>query len=300
MKNHNYSLFSSLLLTSIFLLISCKNRDLNYIDYYNKVYTIDSIHRVNKDTLATIKQYKKLFRQYPPVQNERITEYEVYIKMADKYHQDFGGVKSLDKLLAQTAPYWQPDRDFYQLYKRHGIDSLQVEKKFQRWRKGLNQVLVDSFSIAFTRDQHNRNIKEIVEMNDKKNAELLLWTFKNYGYPSLQKKGHLGRDGQLMAMGTMLNHMAYTKYYEYFKAKLLEYVKSGECTPRDYIEMVDKYQYANKGATMYGIFMRFDEANLSAADSARIDKNRAAVGFPRMKTSMKIAKDFFDKLKKQK
>lgn len=300
MKNHNYNLFLYTILISIFLFLSCKNRELNYIDYYNKVYAIDSIHRIQKDTLATIKRYKKLFRKYPPVQNERINEYEVYIKMADKYHKNFGGVKSLDKLLAQTAPYWQPEPDFYRLYRRHGIDSMQVEQKFQQWRKGLNQVLVDSFSVAFIRDQHNRNIKETVEMNDKKNAELLVWTLKNYGYPSKQKIGHLGREGQLMSMGTMLNHMAYTKYYEYFKTELLKYVKSGECTPRDYIEMVDKYQYVNNGPTMYGIFMRYNEANLNAADSARIDKNRAAIGFPRMKTSMKIAKDFFDKLKKRK
>ncbi|BAP30175.1 uncharacterized protein CHSO_1138 [Chryseobacterium sp. StRB126] len=119
------------------------------------------------------------------------------------------------------------------------------------------------------------------------------------GIHHYKKKGHRGREGQLMSMGTMLNHMAYTKYYEYFKKELLPYVKSGECTPRDYIEMVDKYQYVNNGVTMYGIFMRYSEANLNAADSARIDKNRAAIGFPRMKTSMKIAKDFFDKLKKQ-
>lgn len=300
MKNHTYNLILYSSLIFIFLFHSCKNRQLNYIDYYNKVYTIDSIHRIHKDTLATIQQYKRLFKKYPPVQNERITEYEVYIKMASKYNQDFGGAKSLDKLLTQTAPYWQPNRSFYQLYKRHGIDSMQVEKKFQNWRRGLNQVLVDSFSIAFTRDQHNRSIKETVQMNDRKNAELLIWTLKNYGYPSKQKIGHLGREGQLMAMGTMLNHMAYTQYYEYFKKELLQYVKSGECTPRDYIDMVDKYQYANNGPTIYGIFMRFDEANLNSADSARIDKNRAAIGFPRMKTSMKIAKDFFDKLKKQK
>ncbi|OCA71892.1 hypothetical protein BBH99_13325 [Chryseobacterium contaminans] len=300
MQNHKYSLFIFTIFIFIFILFSCKTKDINYINYYNKVYTIDSIHRIHKDTLATIKRYKKLFKQYPPVQNERITEYEVYIKMADKYHKNFGGVKSLDKLLAQTAPYWPPDRDFYQLYKRHGIDSAQVEQKFQQWKKGLNQVLVDSFSIAFKRDQYNRHIKETVEMNDNKNAKLLIWTLKNYGYPSMQKMGLWGDNRTLMSMGMMLNHMAYTKYYEYFKTELLQYVKSGECTPRDYIDMVDKYQYVNNGITMYGIFMRYSEANLNAADSARIDKNRAAIGFPRMKTSVKIAKDFFDKLKKQK
>ncbi|BAP30176.1 uncharacterized protein CHSO_1139 [Chryseobacterium sp. StRB126] len=193
MKNYKHRHYLFTLLIISLAVFSCKNRELNYIDYYNKVYTIDSIHRVQKDTLATIKQYKKLFRQYPPVQNERITEYEVYIKMADKYHKNFGGIKSLDKLIAQTGPYWRPESDFFQLYKRHGIDSVQVEQKFQQWKKSLNQVLVDSFSIAFTRDQYNRHIKETVEMNDKKNAELLIWTLKNYGYPSLQKKRTSGK-----------------------------------------------------------------------------------------------------------
>lgn len=300
MKNYKYKCFLYISLLTVFFIFSCKNRDLNYIEYYNKVYTIDSIHRIHKDTLATIKQYKKLFRKYPPVQNERIREFEVYIKMADKYHKNFGGIKSLNKLIAETGPYWRPESDFFTLYKKHGIDSIQVEQKYQRWKRGLNQVLVDSFSIAFKRDQHNRNIKEIVEINDKKNAEFLLWTFKNYGYPSKQKIGLTGKQGVFMPMIDILNHMAYTSYYEYFKTELLKYVKSGECTPREYIDMVDKYQYMNNGLTMYGIFMRYNESDLSAADSARIDKNRAAIGFPRMKTSMKITKDYFDKQKKQK
>ncbi|BAP30177.1 uncharacterized protein CHSO_1140 [Chryseobacterium sp. StRB126] len=298
MRNNTFIVSLSILMVG-YLPFSCKNRELNYIDYYNKVYTIDSIHRIHKDTLATIKQYKKLFRQYPPIQNERIREFEAYIKMADKYHKSFGGMKSLNKLIAQAGPYWRPESDFFKLYKKHGIDSVQVEQKYQEWKRGLNQVLLDSFSIAFKRDQYNRHIKETVEMNDKKNAELLLWTLKNYGYPSKQKIGLTGNHGVFMPMIDILNHMAYTPYYEFLKTELLKYVKSGECTPRDYIDMVDKYQYMNNGITMYGIFIRYDESNLNAADSSRIDKNRAAIGFPRMKTSMKIAKVFFDKLKKQ-
>ncbi|MBP2619375.1 hypothetical protein [Chryseobacterium jejuense] len=298
MRNNTFIVSLAILMVG-YLPLSCKNRELNYFNYYYKVYTIDSTHRVNKDTLATIKQYKKLFRQYPPVQNERIREFEAYIKMADKYHKSFGGIKSLNKLIAQTGPYWRPGSDFFKLYKKHGIDSIQVEQKYQQWKRGLNRVLLDSFSIAFKRDQYNRHIKETVEMNDKKNAELLLWTLKNYGYPSKQKIGLTGNHGVFMPMIDILNHMAYTQYYEFLKTELLKYVKSGECTPRDYIDMVDKYQYMNNGITMYGIFIRYDESNLNAADSARIDKNRAAIGFPRMKTSMKIAKDYFDKLKKQ-
>lgn len=279
----------------VLILFSCKSKKLNYTNYYNKVYAIDSTFRVNKDTLATIRKYRKLFRKFPPVQNERMEEYETYIRYADQYHRNFGGKRSLDKLIAQAAPNWKYKRlepDFFKLYKKYGIDSITVERKVLQWRKSLNKILIDSFSIAFKRDQQNDRVGPHVEMNDRKNAELLIWTFKNYGFPSRQKIGFYGNNEQFMYMGTLLNHMAGTKHYEYFKTKLLEYVKSGDCPPRDYIEMVDKYQYINHLDTVYHIFVYYDTPDLNASDSARINKNRAAIGFPTFKQSMKITKDF--------
>ncbi|MEI3791426.1 MULTISPECIES: hypothetical protein [Chryseobacterium] len=291
-----YSLFL-ILITLAF--ISCKTKKLNYIDYYHKVYAIDSAHRVHKDTLATIRQYKKLFRKYPPAQNERLEEYETYIRYADKFHKKFGGIKSLDKLIAQSAPNWKykrEDRDFFKLYKKYGIDSLTVEQKVLQWKRGLNKILIDSFSIAFKRDQYNDRIGPTVVKDDKKNAELLIWTLKNYGFPSKQKIGLNGNNDQFMPMSILLNHMAGTEHYEYFRTKLLEYVRSGECTPREYIEIVDKYQYIHHLQTVYGIFNHFDAPNFTVSDSARIDKNRITVGFPTLKYSSKITKDFRKKI----
>ncbi|AZA46887.1 hypothetical protein EG346_01035 [Chryseobacterium carnipullorum] len=278
--------------------LSCKSKNLNYIDYYHKVYAIDSMQRVDKDTLATIRQYKKLFRKYPPSQNERMEEYEVYIRYADKFHKKFGGIKSLDKLIAQSAPNWKykrEDQDFFKLYEKYGIDSIGVERKVLQWKKSLNKVLIDSFSIASARDQYNARVGPTVVKDDKKNAELLIWTFKNYGFPSRQKIGLSGNNDQFMSMGTLLNHMAGTEYYEYFKTKLLEYVRSGECTPRDYIEMVDKYQYIHHLEPIYGIYSHYDK-NFNAEDSVRIDRNRQAIGFPTFKQSSKITKDFQRKM----
>ncbi|MBB6368969.1 hypothetical protein [Chryseobacterium shigense] len=274
--------------------LSCKGRKLNYIDYYHKVYTIDSAQRVGKDTLATIRQYKKLFRKYPPVQNERLEDYETYIRYSDQFHKKFGRIKGLDKLIAQSAPNWKykrEDKEFFKLYKKYEIDSMAVEQKVLQWKRGLNKTLIDSFSIAFERDQQNNRVGPEVVINDRKNAELLIWTFKNYGFPSRQKIGLYGNNERLMHMGTLLNHMAGTEHYEFFKTKLLEYVKSGECPPRDYIEMVDKYQYIHHLEPVYGIFSHYD-TNFNAADSARIDRNRKAVGFPGLKQSSKMVKDF--------
>lgn len=289
----------NVILLILLFFFSCKSKKLNYIEYYHEVYTIDSIHRVNKDTLATIKKYKRLFRKYSPVQNERIEEYENYIKYADRYNKNFGGQKSLDKLIAQVAPYWKykrEDAEFFKLYKKYGIDSMTVEQKVSEWKKGLNKKLIDSFSVAFERDQYNERRGPTVEINDRKNASLLLWTFKNYGYPSKQKIGLTGNNNSFMPMGVLFNHMAGSQNYEYFKIKLLEYVRSGECTPRDYIEMVDKHQYINYSESIYGIFNHYSNPDFNASDSARINRNRKAIGFPSLKQSSNITKDFQKKI----
>ncbi|MBO9694420.1 hypothetical protein [Chryseobacterium sp.] len=288
------------ILLIVLLFFSCKSKKLNYIEYYNKVYAIDSTLRLNKDTLKTIKQYKKLFKKYPPSQNDRIEEYENYIKYSDRYHKNFGGQQSLDKLIAQVAPYWKykrTDKDFFKLYEKYGIDSTAVEQKVNQWKKGLNKTLIDSFSIAFERDQYNERTGAAVEINDIKNVNLLLWTIKNYGFPSKQKIGLTGNDNRFMPMGVLLNHIAGSQNYEYFKVKLLEYVKSGECTPREYIDMVDKHQYINHLETIYGIFIHYSTPDFNASDSARINKNRKAIGFPTLKQSSKITKEFQKKMK---
>ncbi|UZT96932.1 hypothetical protein ODZ84_17165 [Chryseobacterium fluminis] len=298
MKNLKYiyrQYYNFILLFFIILSIfSCKSKTLNYVEYYNKVYDIDSTHRADKDTLATIKNYRKLFRKYPPVQNERIEEYETYIKLADQYGKRFGGKKSLDKLIVQAAPNWKykrEDAEFFKLYKKYGIDSLEVEQKVTQWKKSLNQRLIDSFSIAFQRDQYNGRIYETPGLKEKddQNAELLLWTLKNYGFPSLQKIGLYGNNNLFMPMGVLLNHMAQSEHYEYFKIKLVEYVKSGECVPRDYMDLVDKHQYINYLETEYGIFQHADDLRF---DTIKINKRRKEIGFPSLKKSVKIGRDF--------
>lgn len=290
-KRYYNFIFLFIITISIF---SCKSKKLNYIEYYNKVYDIDSTYRANKDTLSTIKHYRKLFRKYPPVQNERIEEYETYIRLADQHDKRFGGKKSLDKLIAQSAPNWKykrEDKQFFKLFKKYGIDSLEVEQKVKQWKKSLNQRLIDSFSIAFQRDQYNSRIYETPGLKEKddQNAELFLWVFKNYGFPSLQKIGLYGNNDMFMSMGTLINHMAQSEHYEYFKVKLLEYIKSGECTPRDYMDLIDKHQYINHLETQYGIFQHADDPRF---DTVKINQRRKAIGFPTINKSKMLTRDF--------
>lgn len=196
------------------------------------------------------------------------------------------------------APYWEykkQDPKLIKLYKKYGIDSLEMELKVAQWKKRLNQKLVDSFTVASMRDQNSRrdlNYQEITK-NDKKNAELLKWMFKNYGFPSMQKIGLLNSDF-FMPSGPILLHMAdYDEYYPYFKTKILEYVKSGECPPRDYAAMIDRNNLHHKVPYTYGVYQGYENIK----DSSIVNDNRKGIGLPSLTYRNKLAKDLADSLK---
>lgn len=298
MKKNIWNCRSYVLLLLLFIYTACKNRNLNYINYYNKIYDIDSIYRLKKDTVYAIKQYKKIFRQYSPKNQERINEYENYIRFSDQHHKNFGGKKSLYKLILLIAPNWkykQKDTSFIQLYHKYGIGKLEIEFKVEEWRKSLNQKLIDSFAVAFKRDQSSRieaNYQDITK-NDKKNAELLKWMFDNYGFPSMQKIG-LWKGDFFMPSGPLLLHMAdYEEYHQYFKTKILEYVKSGDCPPRDYAAMIDRNNLHNKTPYTYAVYQGYENIK----DSANVNRNRKRIGLPSLKHAQLITKDFFKKIK---
>ena len=280
------------LLLIVFIMFSCKSKELNYITYYNKVNEIDSIYRFQKDTLQVIKQYKKIFQKYPPKNQERIEEFETYITLSDKYHRNFGGKKSLYKLLHLVAPYGNGYKNLLWLYKKYGIDSLEVKNEMGQWKRNLNKRLVDSFTIAFIRDQENRSNTTVTQLNDKKNTQLLKWAFENHGYPSLQKIGLVGNNDVFMPMLTFFSHMSASESYPYFKTKLLEYVKSGDCLPRDFATMVDRHNLQiSKEDILYGYYIGYN----TKLDTIKVNNNRKKIDLPSMQHSAKISKDFFRK-----
>jgi hypothetical protein len=279
----------------VLILISCQTKRYNYINYYNRVNEADSILRLNNDSLIAIKLYKKIFKKYPPRQSLWINEFETYIKLSDKYHKDFGGKKSLYQLIPLVAPNWKynkQDPELFALYKKYGIDSLEVEKEVANWKKGLNKTLVDSFSIAIFRDQEKGRIG-VSRKNDDKNAQLLIWTFNKYGYPSLQKIGLWGNNGIFMPSGLILHHMAGSGQYSYFKEKVLEYVKSGDCPPDDYVSMVERNNNLNHRESEFGFESMFGLKPLNnIIDTIKVNKNRKKIGLPSLKHWEKLRSDF--------
>ncbi|WP_310404316.1 hypothetical protein [Chryseobacterium vietnamense] len=281
MKQYTYYILLFILIS----FLSCKNRKVNYITYYNKVNEIDSIYRMANKPEKAIKKFKKLFHKYEPKNQELSEEYKTYIKLADQYHKNFGGKKSLYKLITLIAPYRNAYKKLYPLCRKYGIDSLEVNQKVADWKKNLNKRLVDSFSIAMIRDQEGRpeNIA-LVNKNIEKNADLFFWTFEHYGFPDGQKIGKFGNNDVFIAMPTLLSHMIGSKKYPEFRKKLFEYVKSGHCSPQEYALMSDTYDYYRNTAVRYSL----RNNNL---DSVRINHNRKSIGLPSIKHSSKIRKD---------
>jgi len=256
-----------------FSALSCKSR--NYIAYYNKANSIDSIYTINRDTIAFIKRYKKLFKRYnPPQSNGGFSKYETYIIFSDKYSKKFGGKKSLYKLLDLVAPFNEHYKTLFPLCEKYGIDNLDVEQKIASSKSNMNKQLIDSFSVAFVRDQKEERSDSMTMLkNDRKNARLLKWTIENYGYPSPQKIGITGNDSVFMPMRTFLSHMSSVpEYYPFFKDALLKYIKSGECSPQEYATMVDRHERDNNQEILY------DEYFGDFSDTLKVNRNRRNIG----------------------
>lgn len=264
----------------------------NFVTYLNQVNEIDSIYRIKNDTLTALKMYGKLFEKYPPHNSYLIDEYQTYIILSDKYHKNFGGKESLYKLIPLVAPNWKYnrlDKDFFSLYKKYGIDSLDIEGKVSEWKKGLNKKLVDSFSVVSFRDmQKNRDDKPLNGINDRKNLNTLLWALDEHGYPSLQKIGLWSDDGIFMTLNSLLTHMTYTEAFPYLKDKLFKYISSGECEPIDYASMIDRYATLKKKETVYGTY-----TGEIIKDSAQVNRNRKSIGLPSLRHIKKIRDDYF-------
>ncbi|NML70980.1 hypothetical protein HHL23_14415 [Chryseobacterium sp. RP-3-3] len=272
----------------LFSLTSCKKKEANYILYYQKANDIDSIYRMAGKPKLAVEEYKKLFEEYEPRNQERLREYETYIILADRFNIDFGGKRSLKKLILLKAERGGNCKEYYPLLKKYGIDSLDVKKQILDWKENLNQTLIDSFTVAMRRDREGRRPLDtaMAQRNVMKNAKLLLWTFKKYGYPTSRKMGTMGPNDTFFAMTTFLTHMNEAKeYYPQIKTKLYEYVKSGDCVPRDYTLMVDNIAFLEDKEGIY----RFNP-NVSK-DSAKINRNRKSIGLPSIKHTNLIIAD---------
>ena len=294
MKSYFY--YFLILIHLSLIIISCNTWEKNYITYYNKVNEIDSIYRIAQRPKLAIKKFRKLFTEFQPKNQERIEEFKNYIYLSDKYQKNFGGKKNLYKFITLIAPYRNAYQEHLPLFKKYGIDSLEAVNKIDLWVRSREKVLMDSITTLFIRDQEGKRLDvNISARNDLKNAKLMKWIFDNYGYPSLQKVGVFGNDDVFLPMSTFFSHMSASQDYPYFEKKLKRYLEMGDCTPREYSTMVDRYHLqVLKDKMLYGSYIGID----GISDTIQVNKNRKSVGLPSLKHNNIITKDFLKKINK--
>src|SRR5690606_27105889 len=157
----------------------------------------------------------------------------------------------------------------------------------------LNKELIDSVSIAMKRDAISvlEADDSLRDLNDRKNMELLKWTFKNYGFPSQQKLGYANE----ISMGVLLLNLGSSnideKDYEYLENKVLEFVKSGDCPPDYYAKMIDNSELYIKP---YGKFLGFTDV----VDTLWVNKNRKSIGLPSIDHELRLIHDSTNIIKK--
>jgi len=292
-KNTSQRLIGNIIcsiIISMVLFTSCKSK--NYIDYYSRVNKADSILRFHRDSLQVVKNYRKIFRKFEPKNQERIQELSNYINISHRLNRNFGGKKTLKKYIFIEANRGLAYNKFSDIYKEYNLSEDEVQATLKQAKQFLNRRLVDSFSVAFLRDQEQgREVDDIMRVNDKKNADLLKWTLENHGYPSIQKIGVMGNKEVFMPMDNFLGHMIESEHYPYFEKELLKAVKNGDCPPRNYATMVDKYNlWIVKKETIYGAYQLPE-----APDTISIDRKRREIGLPSLAHTRLITRDFFKK-----
>ena len=155
---------------------------------------------------------------------------------------------------------------------------------------------MDSFSVAFVCDQAflgDNFYSNLIMLNDRKNAYLLKWTTKNYGYPWLQQIVAFGNEEVFMPVGNLLLHLSDYEDFIYVNETLLEYVKSGDWTPEDYAGMIDRNNLNNNLAPTYTVYQGHDDIR----DSVKVDAARKSIGLPGFIHLRQFTKDFFKKNK---
>jgi len=278
------------LLILFILIINCKSNDINYINYYQCIYEVDSVFRYEKDTLKAIKLYKNIFKEFDPKNQYGKRELEHYIDFCDKFKINFGGKKTLKKLINLEAP----NRDFfyrYDILKKYGIDSLEVIKRFNKWERKLDNVLVDSFKVAYERDQYYRvNLdSKLMILNDRKNEDLLIRLIKNNNFPTIDKIGYAGGPDYPIKIIT-LHISSSTKKFEYLKNELYKCVKKGYILPIVYAEFVDRENWFIKQDTNNSIYAAYRSPH-AIKDSIKVNKNRKSIGLPSLYHNRDILKE---------
>ncbi|WP_294287294.1 hypothetical protein [uncultured Chryseobacterium sp.] len=192
-------------------------------------------------------------------------------------------------MITLLEPSGNKYKRYLPLLKKYGIDETEVKRRIDRYKSGLDPILIDSLTLASRRDQEVQRMNTIImHRNDKKNLNLFLKIFDQYGYPSEEKAGTTGNDGEPLIIITILSHLICLDYNKIYP-RLNEFLKKGEILPRTFALIVDKYYLCENKNGYYNVY-----GKSSNKDSVIINNSRKRIGLPTLTHYAKIRRDYFN------
>lgn len=261
-------------------LISCKSyqkigdKNSNYIPYYLKVYEADSLFLVKKYSLA-YEKYDSLFKYYEPINMPLYFEFENYIKSGLLAKKDKSFKKEFKKIVANYGyTYGNIEKDT--LLQVLASRFKKSKKDIEKWQKQYSSKIDTFYRYQLTtmnlNDQKVRNQKPLnwdeVAKIDKQNDSILRQMINVIGYPNFKNVGSfrkLNEDEKKVDLGVevLLNHFTSSEEsFEFYNQTLPNHIKKGECLPKDYAHLIDRYYTKNsKDSFFYFITFNYDFKN---------------------------------------
>ena len=282
--------FKQLLWIFLFtVILSCKTREVNYIPYYLKTYTADSLY-ITGDYQKSFKILDDLSKNYALLNPIETRDLELYIKTA-QLTGNYGVLKPAIKNLVSTWDYRPEHIEYDSLMKEAWKKANISEKEIQKWeeicKRNINWTLRDTLITMTTNDQIFRKgsgvdlVRDSVDISHK---NLLINIFEKYGYPDFRMVGY-PKDGERTDLGTIYLHIfdqLTDEEFEYYKTHLLKYIKEGKANPNYLANLVDRTTYTNEHKTIYGTYGTHISwgDKMVEFDTIEINRNRKSIGLP--------------------
>ena len=278
--------------------ISCKSyqkiggKNSNYIPYYLKVYEADSLFLV-KNYSSAYEKYDSLFKHYEPINMPLYFEFENYIKSGLLAKKDKSFKKEF-KTLFTNYGYTYGNIEEDTLLQGLALRFKKSKKDIEKWQKKYSSKLDTSYRYQLTlmnfNDQKVRNQKPLnwdeVAKIDKQNDSLLRQLINVIGYPNFKNVGSfrkLNESERKVDLGVevLLNHFtSSSESFEFYNQILPYFVKKGECLPKDYAHLIDRYNTKkSKDSFFYFISFNYDFKNNPSLVKI-INERRKKYGLP--------------------
>ena len=261
-------------------LISCKSyqkigdKNSNYIPYYLKVYEADILFLVKKFSLA-YEKYDSLFKYYEPINMPLYFEFENYIKAGLLSNKKRNFKNEFKKIVTNYGyTYGIIEKDT--LLKMLALRFKKSKKNIEKWQKQYSSK-IDTFyryqlTVMNLNDQKVRNQKPInweeIARVDRQNDSLLRKMINKVGYPNFKNVGSfrkLNESEKKVDLGVevLLNHFtSSSESFKFYNQILPTLIKKGECLPKDYAHLIDRYYTKNsQDSFFYFITFNYDFKN---------------------------------------